>query len=60
MFYILDSWILYADGSVEKKQEERYNKALTAYNNLIDNFPNTKHLAEANKLKEKIDKRLNK
>jgi outer membrane protein assembly factor BamD len=57
-FYMLKSWYLYADGSVRKKQAERFEETLTAYHKLIDNYHDTEYIDEANKIKEKVKEKV--
>ncbi|MGC9332071.1 MAG: outer membrane protein assembly factor BamD [Bacteroidales bacterium] len=57
-FYILKSWYIYARGSIHEKQKERYEKGLIAYHKLVDNYPESEYIDEANKIKEQIDKSL--
>ncbi|MFO7789032.1 MAG: outer membrane protein assembly factor BamD [Bacteroidota bacterium] len=58
-YYILKSWYLYAEGSIFQKQEERYEKTLTAYHKLVDNYPETEYLDKAKKIKEDVENELN-
>ncbi len=46
-FLILKSAFLLAENSFYEKQEERYEEAITKYNNFFKKFPSSKYLAEA-------------
>jgi outer membrane protein assembly factor BamD len=48
----MKAWYLYASNSVEYKKLERYQNALEAYNNLLDVFPQTKYIKEAETIKK--------
>jgi outer membrane protein assembly factor BamD len=47
MFFIVRSWYLYASGSIEEKQKERYEKVKESYQLLIREFPETAYKNEA-------------
>ncbi len=47
LFLILKSNFLYAENSVEKKRRKRYQATIESYFTLIDQFPKTKYLKEA-------------
>lgn len=48
-YMIVKSWYLYAKSSVREKQEERYAVALNAYKELVDGYPKSKYLRDAEK-----------
>ncbi len=52
LYYIMKAWYLLASNSVENKKAERYQNALEAYNNLLDIFPQTKYIKEAEIIKK--------
>jgi outer membrane protein assembly factor BamD len=52
MYYIMKAWYLYASNSVEYKKPERYQNALDAYNSLLEVFPQTKYIKEADLIKK--------
>jgi outer membrane protein assembly factor BamD len=47
MFYIVKSNFYYAKNSIADKQQERYKSVIDAYNNLLNNFPETKYKIDA-------------
>ncbi len=59
-YMIVRSNYLYAKGSLEEKQEERYNETIESYKELKDYFPTSKYLKDAEKIhniaKSKISK----
>ena len=59
-FMIMKSFYKYADKSITERQEERYSNAIAAYNELKDNFPQSKYLAEAKQLYSEADKNIKK
>ena len=50
LFLILKSHFLYAENSVQKKKRERYQATIESYFTLIDQFPKTKYLKEAQRI----------
>ena len=44
------AWFKYAKASINEKQEERYANAINAYRELKDNYPQSKYIADAEKL----------
>jgi outer membrane protein assembly factor BamD len=58
MFLIVKSYYRYARESVFEKQKDRQSKAITAYNEFIAQFPESKYLAEASALNEKTKKEI--
>lgn len=52
------SYVEYADRSVEKKQDDRYQKAIEHYNRLAQLFPNSPTLKEAEDLYAEADRKL--
>lgn len=48
-YMIVRSWYQYARESVTDKQEERYATAVNAYQELVDNYPKSSYLREAEK-----------
>lgn len=59
LFYIVKSSFLLAEGSVQEKMQERYENTLTAYHRLMDNYPESDYAGEANRIKDKVEKKLN-
>ncbi|HAI75096.1 MAG TPA: outer membrane protein assembly factor BamD [Microscillaceae bacterium] len=49
-----------AKNSTERRQEERFNDAITYYESLIDNFPSSKYLPDAENIYEDCINRLGK
>jgi len=49
-FMIMRAMYKYAKQSVPEKQEERYATAISAYNDLKTNYPQSKYLADADKI----------
>lgn len=47
MFLIVKSWYLYALGSIEAKQRERFEKTKEAYQDFITDFPSSQYKNEA-------------
>lgn len=58
LFRALHSYVEYADRSVRKKQAERYQKALTKYNQLAQLFPESSLLKEAKPLRDEARRKL--
>lgn len=50
LFYILRSHFLFAENSIEARQLERYNNVLDAYRRLVNRFPDTEYLVQADRL----------
>jgi outer membrane protein assembly factor BamD len=50
LFYILRSSYLYANQSIDTKKPERYKNTIENYYKLIDTFPQTKYLREAERI----------
>jgi outer membrane protein assembly factor BamD len=50
MFYILYSHFLFAENSVEARQLERYNNVVDAHRRLLNRFPDTDYLAQAERM----------
>ncbi len=57
-FLILKSNFLYAENSIEEKQEERYNSTVAAYLSFIEKFAESEYLKEAEDIYEKSNKEL--
>jgi outer membrane protein assembly factor BamD len=51
-FLTIRAQYLYAKNSREFKQEERYNQAISMYNDFVEKYPNSKYLNEAADLKK--------
>ena len=60
MFFILKASYSYAEKSIEKKQNERYKLSVTAYDNLIKKFPESKYKKEADKILKDTNEQLSK
>ncbi len=58
LFLILKSTYLYAQNSIEKKQNERYQSTITEYYALIDEYPKSNHLSQAEKIFENSRKKI--
>ncbi|MCK5822498.1 MAG: outer membrane protein assembly factor BamD [Bacteroidales bacterium] len=50
LFLILQSNFLLAENSVETKKNERYQTTINEYYNLIDEYPNSKNIKDAEKI----------
>lgn len=50
LFYILRSHFLFAENSIEARQLERYNNVVDAYHRLLNRFPDTEYLVQADRL----------
>jgi outer membrane protein assembly factor BamD len=59
-YMVVRSWYQYAKSSVEEKQEERYATALNAYQELVDTYPQSSYLREAEKFYTEADHNLKK
>ncbi|RYE26456.1 MAG: outer membrane protein assembly factor BamD [Sphingobacteriales bacterium] len=59
-FMIVRAWYLYAQQSLESKQEERYAASLNAYQELVDGFPKSQYLREAEKYYTLADSKIKK
>ena len=59
-YMIMKSMFKYAKQSIEAKQEERYTNTISAYNDLKDNYPQSKYLADAAKIYTTADDNLKK
>jgi outer membrane protein assembly factor BamD len=51
-FLTIRAQYLYAKNSLEIKQEERYNAAITFYEQFAERYPNSKFMKEAQNLKK--------
>lgn len=58
LFSILKSYYYFAENSISLKQNERYQSALDAYNELIFSFPESKYRKEANSMQKDIQANL--
>lgn len=59
-FLLLKSWYLYAEKSVSKKQQERYQNCVTEYFVLLAEYPASSYLREAKKLYESASEKITK
>jgi len=59
-FMIIKAMMKYAKASVPEKQEERYANAVAAYNELKENYPKSKYIADAEKLYAEADNNIKK
>lgn len=59
-FMIMKAMIKYARKSIPEKQEERFASAISAFNELKDNYPKSKYIAEATKLYAEADNNVKK
>jgi outer membrane protein assembly factor BamD len=50
LFYIIRSHFLFAENSIQVRQLERYQNVVTAHARLLNRFPESKFLPEANRL----------
>jgi outer membrane protein assembly factor BamD len=49
-YMVVKAWYRYAKSSVADKQEERYATAVNAYMEMVDNYPKSSYLREAEKV----------
>ena len=56
MYMVAKTYYKYAKESIETKKKERYTKTLTAVNDLLNQFPQTRYLNEINDIKTKTFK----
>ncbi|OSZ79361.1 hypothetical protein CAP35_14205 [Chitinophagaceae bacterium IBVUCB1] len=54
-FMTVKAWYKYAGESIKEKQEERYASAINAYRELVDGYPNSKYLRDAEAYYTKAD-----
>lgn len=59
-YMIVRSWYQYARASVVAKQEERYASAVEAYKQLVDTYPKSAYLREAEKVFTQADNNIKK
>ncbi|MFI5196091.1 MAG: outer membrane protein assembly factor BamD [Chitinophagales bacterium] len=59
-FMIIKAWCKYAKQSIPEKQEERYATAIGAYKELKDTYPQSKYIADADKLYTEADNNVKK
>lgn len=57
-FLMTKSQYLYADNSYPNRQEERFNQAITYYNQFVAQYPDSKFRSEANNLRESAEKKI--
>jgi outer membrane protein assembly factor BamD len=50
LFYIIQSYFLFAENSISIRQLERYQEVVTAYNRLVNRFPESKFLPDADRM----------
>lgn len=60
MYLTTKSYFLLAENSIETKRKERYDLAVNAYLDFIDNFPQSKYLRDAENIYETSNKYLKK
>jgi len=60
LYYIMKSNYLYASNSIESKKKDRFRSAIDAYGVLIEEFPQTKFLKEAESVNKNSLKEINK
>ncbi|MBL7684010.1 MAG: outer membrane protein assembly factor BamD [Flavipsychrobacter sp.] len=54
-YMTVKAWYRYAGQSIQEKQEERYATAINAYRELVDGYPNSKYLRDAEDYYTKAD-----
>lgn len=59
-YMVVKAWYNYARVSVSEKQEERYAATLNAYQELVDNYPKSPYLRDAEKLFTQADNNIKK
>lgn len=60
LYMIVKAWYYYAKVSTAEKQQERYASALNAYQELVDNYPKSSYLREAEKIYTQADHNIKK
>jgi outer membrane protein assembly factor BamD len=58
LFYIFKSYHKFAKKSVEEKKKERYARAIIAYNEFVQQYPESMFLSEAKDLKARAQKEI--
>ncbi len=58
LFYIIRSHFLYAENSIEQRQLERYENVLSAHRRLVNRFPESEYLDNANQMLEKASREI--
>ena len=58
MFLVIKSYYRFAKESIFDKQKERHNKAIIAFNDFANQFPQSNYMSEASEMKEKAKKEL--
>ncbi|MGM0647965.1 MAG: outer membrane protein assembly factor BamD, partial [Bacteroidota bacterium] len=53
LFKILNAHYNYAEKSIQSKKQQRYQKVMDAYDNLIAEFPDSEYKNKADRIKEK-------
>lgn len=59
-YMVLKSWYNYAKVSIAEKQEERYATTLNAYQELVDNYPKSTYLRDAERIYTQADNNIKK
>ncbi len=59
MFYILRSHFLFAENSIEARQLERYKNAVDAHRRLVNRFPDTEYLSQADRMLRTATEQIN-
>jgi outer membrane protein assembly factor BamD len=54
-FLAIQAQYLYAKNSLETKQEERYEEAITAYNEFVEKYPSSQYLKQAEAYKRQCE-----
>ena len=52
LYFIMKSYYYYAENSVDEKQDERYQRAVEVYDDIMYLFPETRYQRELNAMKE--------
>ncbi len=58
LFLIFKSYHKFAKQSIEEKKKDRYQKAMNAYKDFIQEFPESQYLSEAKSLKGRAEKEM--
>jgi outer membrane protein assembly factor BamD len=58
LYLVVKTYYQFAKESIFEKQKERYNKTISAYNELFSQYPESKYITEASDLKERSKKEL--
>ena len=58
LYYIAKAYYVYAEKSIYSKKQERYEKTIEAYNNLIYLYPDSKYIKDVTSINESARKKI--